>query len=58
MGFWYFLILFAGVFLVVKGLSGDKRISLIIVGLLCIGFSIFMFSPGSADIISELLNLD
>lgn len=58
MGFWYFLILFVGIFLVVKGLRGNKNISLIIVGLLCTAFSIFMFSPGSAEIISELFNLD
>jgi hypothetical protein len=58
MGFWYFLILFVGIFLVVKGLRGNKKISLIIVGLLCTAFSIFMFSPGSAEIISELFNLD
>jgi hypothetical protein len=58
MGFWYFLILFVGIFLVVKGLRGNKKISLIVVGLLCTAFSIFMFSPGSAEIISELFNLD
>jgi hypothetical protein len=58
MGFWYFLILFVGIFLVVKGLRGNKKISLIIVGLLCTAFSKFMFSPGSAEIISELFNLD
>jgi hypothetical protein len=58
MGFWYFLILFVGIFLVVKGLRGNKKNSLIIVGLLCTAFSIFMFSPGSAEIISELFNLD
>lgn len=58
MGFWYFLILFAGIFLVVKGLSGNKKISLIIVGFLCIALSIFMFSPGSDEIISEIFKLD
>jgi hypothetical protein len=58
MGFWYFLILFVGIFLVVKELRGNKKINLVIVGLLCIAFSIFMFSPGSAEIISELFNLD
>lgn len=57
MGFWYFLILFVGIFLVVKGLRGNKRISFVIVGLLCIAFSIFMFSPGSAEVVSELFNL-
>ena len=57
MGFWYFLILVVGLFLVVKGLLGNKKFSLVFVGLLCISFSIFMFSPGSAEIISELFNL-
>ena len=63
MGFWYFLILFFGLFSVIKGLFMKKpflliKISYVIVGLLCISFSIFMFSPGSAEIISELLNLN
>lgn len=57
MGFWYFLILFVGLFLVVKGLLGNKKFSLVFVGLLCISLSIFMFAPGSAEIISELFNL-
>ena len=58
MGFWYLLILFVGLFLVVKGLIGNKKFSLVFVGLLCILFSIFMFSPGSAEIIAELFNLN
>ncbi|MHA6253349.1 hypothetical protein [Oceanobacillus sp. CAU 1775] len=57
MGFWYFLILFLGIFLVIQGLRGDKKYSLVVEGTLCIAFSIFMFSPGSAEIISELFNL-
>ncbi len=58
MGFWYFLILFVGLFLVIKGLLGIKRLSSILIGLLCISFSIFMFSPGSEEIISKLFNLN
>ncbi|MGF7013284.1 hypothetical protein HNR27_000612 [Ornithinibacillus bavariensis] len=58
MGFWYFLILFVGILLVVKGLGRNKKISLVFIGILCIAFSIFMFSPGSAKIISELLYLN
>lgn len=63
MGFWYFLILFFGLFLVIKGLFMKKsllliKISYVIVGLLCISISIFMFSPGSAEIISELFKLN
>lgn len=64
MGFWYFLILFLGLFLMMKGLFIKKppllikKIGFVFVGLLCISFSIFMFSSGSAEIISDLLNLD
>jgi len=64
MGVWYFLILFVGPFFVFKGLFMKKqsllikKISIVFVGLLCISFSIFMFSPGSAEIISDLLNLE
>ena len=64
MGFWYFLILILGLFLITKGLFIKKpsllikKIGFVIVGLLCISLSIFMFSDGSAEIISDLLNLD
>lgn len=58
MGLWYFLILFVGLFLVIKGLLGKKSLSLILIGLLCISFSIFMFSPGSDEIISRLFNFN
>ncbi|MEY9977855.1 CHASE2 domain-containing sensor protein [Lysinibacillus sp. RC79] len=64
MGVWYFLILFVGLFLIFKGLFMKKqsllikKIGIVFVGLLCISFSIFMFSPGSAEVISDLLNLE
>ncbi|MDM5246340.1 MULTISPECIES: hypothetical protein [unclassified Lysinibacillus] len=64
MGVWYFLILFVGLFLIFKGLYMKKqslfikKIGIVFVGLLCISFSIFMFSPGSAEIIADLLNLE
>ncbi len=64
MGVWYFLILFVGLFLIFKGLFMKKqsmlmkKIGIVFVGLLCIAFSIFLFSPGSAEIISDLLNLE
>jgi len=35
-----------------------KKIGIVFVGLICISFSLFMFSPGSAEIISDLLNLE
>jgi hypothetical protein len=64
MGLWYFLLLFLGVFMVVKGLfmkrtsSIIKKIGFVFVGLFCISFSIFLFTPGSTEIISTLLNMD
>lgn len=58
MGFWYFLLLFVGLFLVVKGLFKNKNLGLILLGLLCISFSIFMFSPGSDELISDIFNLN
>jgi len=58
MGFWYFLILFVGLFFVVKGLLGKRRYSLVLIGILCISFSVFMFSPGSDGIIAGLFHLN
>ena len=34
MGIWYFLILFVGIFLVVKGLLGNKRNGLVLIGVI------------------------
>ncbi|WP_102691834.1 hypothetical protein [Rummeliibacillus pycnus] len=64
MGLWYFLILVLGLFLITKGLFMKKpyflikKMGYVFVGLLCISLSIFMFTDGSAEIISDLLNLD
>lgn len=62
MGVWYFLILFIGLFLVFTGIflrkSYLKKVSFILIGIMFIAFSIFMFTPGSAEIMAELLNLD
>jgi len=65
-GFYYFIILFIGIFLIVRaGLqafkhnSSKKRgIFLGVIGILLIGLSIFLFTPGSSDIIAELLRLN
>lgn len=56
MGFWYFLLLGVGIFCVFKGLS-EKKATLIIPGVAFMGLSIFMFSSGSAELISKLFNL-
>lgn len=62
MGLWYFLILFLGLFFVIRGIflkkSSLKKVSFIIVGIIFISFSIFMFSPGSVEIITDLFNLN
>jgi energy-coupling factor transporter transmembrane protein EcfT len=65
MGFWYFLILLIGIlFLIVGALKKDVSrsvkivIMLFIFGILFIVVSVFMFMPGSAEIISELLRLN
>ncbi|EON72543.1 hypothetical protein [Lysinibacillus sphaericus] len=64
MGFWYFLLLFLGLFLVIKGLFMKKpslfvnKISFVLVGLFCMSLSFFMFSAGSAEIMAKLLNMN
>jgi hypothetical protein len=65
MGFYYFIILFIGIFLILgAGLQSFKHslfkkrdIFLGVIGILLIGFSIFLFTPGSSDIIAELLKI-
>jgi len=63
MGFWYFLLLLIGIVFVILGaLKNDVSrsvkivIMLFIFGILFIMVSIFMFLPGSADLISELFS--
>lgn len=60
MGFWYFLILLIGLFFVFKGIVGKKtltkKIILVFSGLLCISFSIFMFSPAGYQFTAKLSN--
>lgn len=65
MGFWYFLILFIGVALLVagglkKGVSREVKLVIIlfIFGSLLVLMSLFMFLPGSAEVISQLLNMN
>ena len=64
MGFWYFLILLIGIiFIIVGALKKDVSrsikivIMLFIFGILFIMVSLFMFLPGSAEFISELLSI-
>ena len=65
MGFWYFLILFIGIALLVagglkKGVSREVKLVIIlfIFGSLLVLMSLFMFLPGSAEVISQLLNMN
>lgn len=65
MGFWYFLILFIGIALLVagglkKGVSREVKFVIIsfIFGSLFVLVSLFMFLPGSAEIVSQLLNMN
>lgn len=56
MGFWYFLLLGVGIFFVIKGVF-KKKVAVVIPGVACIALSVFMFSPGSDELISKLFNL-
>ncbi|MTD31759.1 hypothetical protein [Planomicrobium sp. YIM 101495] len=62
MGFWYFLILFISAGLLLAGIFSKKRAAmrtgLSVVGVLGIAFALFMFQPGSAEIMANLLNLN
>lgn len=63
MGFWYMLLLFIGICLLFAGMLPRKGFSLLakmgflVGGAFCIGFSLFMFSPGSAEIMADLLGM-
>ena len=51
---WYFLLLGLGMIFVVRGIaSSAKQGGLILVGLVMIGVSIFMFQDGSADLVAS-----
>ena len=53
MGFWYFLLLGLGIILIVRGIvSSAKQGGLILVGLVMVELSIFMFQDGSADLVT------
>ncbi|MFC4712757.1 hypothetical protein [Planococcus dechangensis] len=63
MGFWYMLLLFIGICLLFagilpkRGFSLGVKIAFLLGGALCIGVSLFMFSPGSAEIMVDILGL-
>lgn len=60
MGFWYFLILFIGIFLIVmaflkRTINTVKKLTMLLLGICMIAFSLFMFQDGSAEIVDNLL---
>lgn len=60
MGFWYFLILFIGISLIAVALikrsfTTPKKLTALLIGACMIGFSLFMFQDGSAEIVDSLL---
>ena len=60
MGFWYFLVLFIGVFLIVialikRSINTVKKLTMLLLGICMIAFSLFMFQDGSAEIVDNLL---
>lgn len=59
MGFWYFLILFIGIFLIIwafiKRPINILKAFTIGLGACMIAFSIFMFQDGSAEIVDNFL---
>jgi hypothetical protein len=67
LGFYYFLILFIGIYLVIKAglhaytcnsLFKSRVIYLGLIGTMLIGLSFYLFSPGSSDTIAELLRMN
>ena len=60
MGFWYFLLLFVGIFLIVtalikRSINTVKKLTMLLVGTGMMAFSLFMFQDGSAEIVDHLL---
>lgn len=62
MGFWYFLILFAGITLLVVGLRNKdvsrsvKIVSMsLVIGVLFIVVALIMLMPGSSEVVGQLI---
>lgn len=59
MGFWYFLVLCIGVFLVITAMIKRSKKStksmMVLLGACMIAFSLFMFQDDSAEIVDKLL---
>lgn len=63
MGVWYFLAMAIGISLFLYGVFHSshrtpfRKISLLMVGTVMIGLSLYMFMPGSADTMAEIFGL-
>lgn len=63
MGFWYFLGLFIGIGLLLYGIMQSsykapfRKLSVLMIGTILIGFSLYMFLPGSDDTMAEIFKL-
>ena len=60
MGFWYFLALFIGIFLIVmalikRSINTFNKLTMLLLGACMIAFSLFMFQDGSTEIVDNLL---
>lgn len=60
MGFWYFLVLFIGIFLfgmalIKRSIKTVKKMTMLLTGTCMIAFSLFMFQDGSAEIVDNFL---
>lgn len=63
MGFYYFILLFSGIFLLFLGAiklflsRRDKRaVFQLVLGMVFVVSSIWLFTPGSSEVIAQLLN--
>ncbi|GMC02480.1 hypothetical protein K5E_26040 [Enterococcus thailandicus] len=60
MGFWYFLTLFIGIYLLIRSISAyrnnqDSKVT-IFISILLILFSLFMFTPWSVQLIDLIFS--
>lgn len=67
MGFYYFIIFFIGIFCIFRAMYlGYREKSLLqrkviitgMTGVLLVGLAMYLFTPGSSEMIAELLNLN
>ncbi|PJK16592.1 hypothetical protein CQS04_05395 [Chryseomicrobium excrementi] len=63
MGFWYFLGVLIGIGLLLYGIMQSsyktpfRKLSVLMIGTILIGFSLYMFLPGSDDTMAEIFKL-